>query len=244
MPSYSPQVSVIVAAYNHARFLPQALESVLSQDLGAEQFEVLVIDDGSTDATPEVLRGYTSRLMVLTQPHQGLAAACNAGFATARGEYLARVDADDLVEPSWLRQMLEVLECHPEACCVYPDYVQLLTDGTAQPMPADEGNLFSLLACGVVFRAEAVRAVGGLRPLYWEEYDLYLRLQAHGTFVHLSEPLYLYRRHSLNMTADERARMAGWQQLLAVWGKERLLASGDTPDLLTAIAQAEGCVVP
>ena len=238
MPSYSPQVSVIVAAYNHARFLPQALESVLSQDLGAGQFEVLVIDDGSTDATPEALRGYASRLTVLTQPHRGLAAACNAGFAAARGRYLARVDADDVVAPSWLRRTIEMLECHPEACCVYPDSIHLLTDGTAQPMPTGEGNLFSLLACGVVFRAEAVRAVGGLRPLYWEEYDLYLRLQTHGTFVHLSEPLYRYRRHARGMTADERARMAGWQQLLAVWGKERLLASGGTPELLTAIAQA------
>lgn len=230
-----PKVSVVIAAYNQAQHLPQALESVLAQDLDPELFEVVVVDDGSTDETPAILNQCGSRIIVVRQTNQGLPAACNAGFATARGGFIARLDADDFVAPAWLRRELEVFERTPKACCVYPDYVQLFTDGALESMSIEPGNLYSLLACGTMVKADAIRAVGGVRTFFWEEYDLYLRLQEHGTFVHVPEPLYVYRRHDANMTNDSQARQAGWRQLIRAWGSERLLAAGSSPELTEAL---------
>lgn len=231
-----PRVSVVVTTHNQARYLPEALSSVLAQDLPSDLFEVIVVDDGSTDKTPEALHRYTDRIILSRQPHQGLTAACNEGFARARGVYVARLDSDDFVDPAWLRREMELLDQSPQACCVFPRYVQVFANGTRTPMPIAENNLYSLLACGTMFRVDAVRLVGGFRAVYWEEYDLYLRLRDSGLFLHVPEPLYYYRQHSSSMTADPHARRAGWQQLIHVWGSQRLLAAGACPELLEAIA--------
>jgi len=101
-------VSLIIATFNHARFLGAAIDSALAQTLGA--VDVIVVDDGSTDDTPAVLARYAGRVRVLRQPNRGLAAARNAGLAAARGTYVAFLDADDVMAPTKLAAQLEVLE--------------------------------------------------------------------------------------------------------------------------------------
>ena len=226
-----PELSVVMATYNQAATLAEALESLLLQDLGPDRWEVIVVDDGSTDRTPELLRRYAGRVKVHTQTHQGLPAACNAGLAQAGGEYLARMDSDDRVEPDWVRQELELLRAHPEACAVYPDYAEFREDGSVLPRPAQQENLYSLMACGTLFRTEALRAVGGYRPFYWEEYDLYLRLRQRWLLLHLPKPLYFVRSHPARMTARAEQRQQGWKELIREWGRETLLSAGTDPEL-------------
>ncbi len=225
------QVSIVMSTYNQADTLTEALESVLRQDLEKECWEVIVVDDGSTDRTPELLCAYADRVKVHSRSHQGLPAACNTGLAQARGEYLARMDSDDRVASDWVRQELEVLRAHPEACAVYPDYVEFREDGSLHPRPTREGNLYSLMACGTLFRTQALRSVGGYRPFYWEEYDLYLRLQQRWSLLHLPKPLYFARNHPARMTAQDEQRQQGWKELIQVWGRETLLAAGTDPEL-------------
>jgi hypothetical protein len=90
-------VSLIIATFNHERFLAVALDSALAQTLAG--VEVIVVDDGSTDDTPAVLSRYTDRVRVIRQANRGLAAARNAGLAAARGTYVSFLDADDVVTP-------------------------------------------------------------------------------------------------------------------------------------------------
>lgn len=98
-----PTLSVIIPAYNSARYLPETIESVLTQ--AGSDVEIIVVDDGSTDATPEVLAHYADRICIIRQANQGLSAARNRGIAQASGSWLAFLDADDL----WLPQFAETM---------------------------------------------------------------------------------------------------------------------------------------
>jgi glycosyltransferase involved in cell wall biosynthesis len=232
-------VSVIVATHDQASYLTQALESVLDQTLDRERFEVIVVDDGSSDATPEILRRYAHRVVLLTQPHQGLVPACNLGLRHARGDYFARMDSDDFVAAGWLRRELEILDDHPDAWGVYPEYVEVMENGERRPRRADgDDGLYRLPACGVMFRTAIVRAVGGYRPLYWEEYDLYLRLRDRGRLLHVPEPLYFYRKNPAGMTAAPSRRRAGWLELIGMWGEPALRAAGTSRELDAALTEA------
>lgn len=233
-----PRLSLMIATHNQEGTLEQALRSALQQDLGPGHCEVIVVDDGSTDRTPEILRRYTAKLRLFPQPNRGLAAACNTGLAQARGEYFARLDSDDWAAPSWLRRLLDLLERHPEACGAYPDYTELREQDRTVFRPAREDNLYSLLACGTLFRTQSLQEVGGYRNLFWEEYDLYLRLRERWPLLHLPEPLYFVRKHPDSMTADASRRRQGWQELLRLWSAQQLRSAGSDPELEEAVAEA------
>lgn len=231
MPPASTRVSVLVCTRDQASFLKEALDSALAQDLAPGSWEVLVIDDGSTDGTPEILKSYGGRIRSFRSPPSGLAAACNRGIAEARGAWLARLDSDDSVSPSWLRRMLDAAERGSGAVCATCDRYELHPDGRRERVEVSPGDIYKLIACGSLFRTEALRRVGGLRPLYWEEYDLYLRLRPLGAFVHVPEPLYHYRRHPDGMTADPSRHRQGWRELLESWGARALLDAGSDSEL-------------
>ena len=236
--SRAPRVSVVMAAYNAEAFIEAAIESALAQTLPADVWELLVVDDGSTDGTRARAARFGEPVRWIEQAHAGLVPACNRGLREARGEFFARLDADDVVDPRWLERCLAALEKHPGWACVLPDHVQWNVDGSKTPRRTEEGNVFDFLACGTLFRTAAVRAAGGFRPLYWEEVDLYLRLQARGEFGYLHEGLYTYRRHADNMTASAARRKDGWRELAATWGAPALRAAGRS-DELEAVLNAE-----
>jgi glycosyltransferase involved in cell wall biosynthesis len=127
----NPRVSVVVPCYNYGRFVGDAVGSILAQSF--RDFEVIVVDDGSTDDTPDVLRQITDqRVRVLRKPNEGCAAARNTGRALARGEFLAFLDADDLWRPTFLERQLEVLEAEPEVDYCFADLVRS-TNGQLLP---------------------------------------------------------------------------------------------------------------
>jgi glycosyltransferase involved in cell wall biosynthesis len=113
------KISVIMAVYNGQRFLGEALDSILQQTF--TDFELLVVDDGSTDSTPQILSTYAerdSRLRVIRQPNGGVSAAVNRALARAQGEFIARMDSDDRMLPDRLERQLKFFNDHPEASVV------------------------------------------------------------------------------------------------------------------------------
>lgn len=123
------RVSVVIPAYNCAGTVQAAVTSVLGQDLA--DLELIVVNDGSTDRTGEVLAEFGDRIRVLTQPNGGLAAARNAGQRAATGEYLAWMDADDLMAPGRLRAQADVLRTHPAIGVVSSDFSAFRGTGEA-----------------------------------------------------------------------------------------------------------------
>lgn len=116
----SPLISVVIPAYQHARALPACIDSVLAQTY--PNIEIIVVDDGSTDDTQEVLRQYAKKITVISQENQGGNAARNRGLAVAKGEYCICVDADVVMRPAMLDMMLDALQQHPEASFAYSGF--------------------------------------------------------------------------------------------------------------------------
>jgi glycosyltransferase involved in cell wall biosynthesis len=116
-----PLVTVTIPTYNCAEYLPDTLDSVLRQSY--PQVEIVVVDDGSTDNTPRILAGYGDRLTVVSQPHQGLGAARNAGVRRATGDFVAFLDADDIWEPDKLELQMQLFLAHPSTDVTYTNFV-------------------------------------------------------------------------------------------------------------------------
>jgi hypothetical protein len=124
-----PSVSVVVPAYNLARFLGKAIDSALAQDWPAEALEVIVVDDGSIDETPQVLAGYGDRIGAIRQPNGGLVRAVDRGLAEVTGDYVALLDADDEWPADRLSRHVSFLEAHPEVGLVHGDMTIVDADG-------------------------------------------------------------------------------------------------------------------
>jgi glycosyltransferase involved in cell wall biosynthesis len=115
----TPFVTVLIDTYNYGQYIEEAVESVLAQEFPREQREILVVDDGSTDDTPERLKKYGDEIRYVRKPNGGQASAFNLGFAAARGEIIATLDADDVWLPHKLRRVCETFENNPDAGMVY-----------------------------------------------------------------------------------------------------------------------------
>ena len=131
------KVTVLIDTYNHERFIERAITSVLEQDMPLDDVEILVIDDGSTDRTPELVRCFEPRVRYLQKPNGGQASAFNFGFAQARGEIIATLDGDDRWTKEKLRRVLETLDANPEVGIVghgfYEEYSHGRPDGLILP---------------------------------------------------------------------------------------------------------------
>jgi glycosyltransferase involved in cell wall biosynthesis len=233
-----PEISVVVATHNMGRFLPNALDSLLAQSLPQHKFEIIVVDDGSTDSTKEVLSRFASRVRILRHPRRrGLVPSVNRGLQQARGRYLVRVDADDEAAPDLLYLGSRWLRANPRAACVVSDRIEL-RQGRRVRKKVDPENPYSLIACGSVFPTRLLRNIGHYRQLYWEEYDLYLRLREQGEFLYLPLPRYFYRKHARSMTHNQEQRKSGWRELLDCWGAETLRNAGFNPELEAVLREA------
>ena len=148
------KVTVLIDTYNHERFIERAITSVLEQDMPLDDVEILVVDDGSTDRTPELVRRFEPRVRYLRKPNGGQASAFNFGFAQARGEIIATLDGDDWWAREKLRRVLETLAANPEVGMVghgfYEEYSHGRPDGLILPGPRLPFGSRRAAGCGIV----------------------------------------------------------------------------------------------
>jgi glycosyltransferase involved in cell wall biosynthesis len=205
-----PRVSVIIPAYNCDRYITQAIDSVLSQDYWA--YEVVVVDDGSTDTTPQKLADYGSRIRVIRQKNQGVSAARNRGIEEARGELVAFLDADDYFLPHKLAHQVLQFEAYPPVGIVHSGWQRIDQSGTPliDVTPWKDVPELTLehwlrwkpvLPSAMMFRRHWLEACGGFdhRFSQAEDTDLVLRLATMGCLaVWLPEVTVCYRQHPQN----------------------------------------------
>lgn len=219
-----PPVSVLIPSYNASDTLRECLESIAAQTFS--DFEIVLVDDGSTDATGELLADWVTReprLRTIRRAHGGIVAALQTGLAACTGRYVARMDADDRSHPDRLERQVRFMEDHPETALVscrveaFPPedvrggfriYLEWLNGLLTHEQITREIFVESPLPHpSVMFRREAVAAVGGYEERGWpEDYDLWLRMYLAGArFAKLPETLVSWREHPDRLTrADSR----------------------------------------
>ncbi|MBI5696867.1 MAG: glycosyltransferase family 2 protein [Nitrospirae bacterium] len=216
-----PRVSVIITSYNYGRYLAEAVESVVAQT--CRDYEIIIVDDGSTDDTPEVAdalkaRYPSHRIKVVTQQNQGLSGARNAGIWEAAGEYIQPLDADDMLAPDYLEVTVKALDEDPGVSFVYtaPYYFGELAcrhkgGGPDREFSLDRLINTNILSICAMFRKGAWEDVGGFklrgRHTGYYDWEFWLSLAEAGhTGRFIDRPLYMYRRHEGSEVAGAMLR--------------------------------------
>ncbi len=208
------KVSVIVPTYNYGRFIEGCLNSIFSQTF--KDFEVIVVDDGSTDGTGEIIKSYPRPVRSIYQENRGLPAARNRAIEASQGEYLAFLDSDDLWLPEKLGEQVRIMDGDRELGIVFSDASafdgeKIIRESILEEESICTGHCFARLFMGnflvmptVMIRKSCLRQTG----LFDEtlpvvaDYDLWLRISAFFRIGFVDRPLAMYRVHPSNMSKD------------------------------------------
>lgn len=212
-----PRVSVVMAIYNTERYLRQAVESILAQSY--RDLEFIIVDDGSDDGGLELLRTMAdSRLRVVSRSHEGFTRALNAGIELATGDYIARMDGDDIAAPRRLEHQVTLLDQYPEIGVV-GTACQRIDEGDkflASWFPPATDKLIRhtmirhnpFLHPSVTMRRAVLQRAGGYDERYVvaQDYDLWFRMASYCQLANVTEPLMKLRTHSASLSSANQRR--------------------------------------
>jgi glycosyltransferase involved in cell wall biosynthesis len=256
----APRVTALIDTYNHERFVEQAIESILAQEFPASDLEILVVDDGSTDRTPEIVRTFAPRVRLLTKPNGGQASAFNAGIPAAQGEIIAFLDGDDWWHPSKLSRTIEFLDSHQNVGLLGHAILQVdsIVGKSFLTIPPEEcemsfdtfesAALFRQMMCFYGTSRLAIRKSVALSVLPIPERivieaDEFLAVAAtaKSRAALLAEPLAYYRLHAANhyhMHCPDERRLRRMLQSLDALASElppRLAAANISPAAISVL---------
>lgn len=214
--SQSPVISVLMSVHNGEKYLRPAMTSLLQQTFA--DFELIVVDDGSQDGSPAILQEFAaqdSRVVVVSHENQGLTRSLNVGCQRARGEFIARMDADDVALPRRFEKQVQFLREHPEVVAVGSEVLLMDEQGWLigpRHQPPGHAEIEARLLAGdggamthpaVLVRATALRQVGGYQEKFvtGQDLDLFLRLGEVGRLANLPEVLLHWRQHRQSVNA-------------------------------------------
>lgn len=195
---------MVVTNYNYEKYVARCIRSLMEQSISRNEFEVIVVDDNSSDSSLEILRNFHDDIrLIQLDSNVGLASASNIGINQAKGRYIVRVDSDDFVHPEFLRTLaiyMEMLSADFDA--VQIDYCEVSEGG--QILSIQSAPL-APIACGILYKSEVLVSLGsyknGLR--IHEDVDLARRFQAAGLRMgHLPIPLYRYVKHENSLSRN------------------------------------------
>jgi CMP-N-acetylneuraminic acid synthetase len=209
----APLVTVYITNYNYGHFIKQAINSVLQQTYSP--IEILIIDDGSTDNSKEVINRYESldNITVIYQQNKGLNITNNIALRVSKGKYIVRLDADDYFTNDAIELMVEKLEQDENLGLVFPDYFYVDANGkiigehTRHDFDSDV-SLFDQAAHGActMIRSSFLKNLGGYNENFscQDGYELWVKFISHYKVTNINEPLFFYRQHGKNLTSNEK----------------------------------------
>ena len=206
--SLPPKISVVMPTYNQAEFLPAALDGIFTQRL--QDFELIVVNDGSTDQTEQILNEYHKKhaFILINQTNQKLPGALNTGFSQARGQYLTWTSSDNITLPGWLEVMSKYLDENPGAYMVYSDWEVIdENDNSLGILKTFDYDPFLLMRVNYIqasfmYRRTCQERLGLYNPeyIYAEDWEYWIRISRCFPIVHIPEVLYQYRYHRESLT--------------------------------------------
>jgi glycosyltransferase involved in cell wall biosynthesis len=207
----SPLVSIVTPVFNGERFLAETLQSVEMQTM--TDYEHVIVDDGSTDGTRQIISEYlarNARSRVIRQDNAGESSAVNSGVKSANGRYITILNSDDLLRPNHLEESARVLDIHNNVSAVYPDWQMI--DAQSKPLKSVRTVDFSYrsflvdLVCapgpGTMFRADALKneSARDVSLKYISDYEMWTRLSTQGPLMRIPKELAAWRLHASNVT--------------------------------------------
>lgn len=238
------RISVIMSVYNAGRYVKEAVDSILGQTFS--DLEFIIINDGSTDDSGKVLSAFRDpRIRLVHQENRGLIRSLNTGVEMARGEYIARQDADDVSLPLRLEKQAAFLDAHPEIAIVGTSVIETDEDGDFLKIydsPADDAEIkkalsFDVPVChaSMMFRKMAIKDVGLYREKLRlvEDYDLLLRVGERSKLGNIREPLYKVRIRPGSVCAVNRFDLQRRYVLVRKLSEERARTGRDSLDAMT-----------
>lgn len=256
-----PFVSILIDTYNHEKFIEQAIVSVLEQDFPASDREILVVDDGSADRTPEILKKFEPQVRLLPKQNGGQASAFNLGIPQCRGELVAFLDGDDWWAPDKLARVCAALAADPSVGIVGHGIVNVQRDGTQQAETLREGFLFRansregallfrrrgafLGTSRMTIRTELLRRIGPVPEAIAIQADefLFTLASAMSNVRILPESLTYYRLHAENLFqigSRDPQKMQRIQSSLAMLANtlyDRIVSLGIAPEIANAVVE-------
>ena len=240
-----PLVSIVTPTYNQADYLAETIESVLAQTYPA--IEYIVVDDGSTDGTRDVLASFEGRIAWSSQPNAGQVRTLNAAWERCTGQYLTYLSSDDLLHPEAIARLVQHLERNPEAACVFPDAD--LIDSTSKVVRGQVCRPFDLQALiveqechigpGALWRQSVHKAVGGWRPdlRLAPDREFWMRVARLGRIDFLPEVLAGYRLHPQSISYKVVSEAASMEYLQVL---DAYFAAGVGPGIAERRDEAYG----
>ena len=223
----TPVASIIVTAYNYEAYVEECLASCLDQE-GDADFEVILVDDGSTDGTLAKARTFAKRISIIAQKNAGVEHAANTALAESSGRFIVRVDADDRLKPNYLHTTLAVFaNAPPDVGFVYSEYYEIDANGQVRQrrtLPDFDTEEITrrgdFLATGTLYRRSTILAAKGYpsrkRNCGLENYELTLTLLQAGTRgICVHENLFDYRIHAANMSSTRQHEIVSYGDELA-----------------------------
>lgn len=253
-----PLVSAVMAVHNEERHISSAIESILSQDFA--DFELVIVDDASTDGTPTILRDVASQdhrvNVVMNTTNQGMGRSFNRGVSVSRGRYIARMDGDDVALSGRFAGQVAALESDP-GFAVVGGQLELIDEhgtwvGNRQYPLTDDALKRNILRFSpfahpaTMIRRAAIEEAGGYDQRYTpaEDLDLWCRLGRRWKFANLSDYVLRYRLHNRSMTARHSRRMQ-WQTLAVRWRAVTHYGyRPSAPDVVYSLAQLAALPIP
>ena len=208
------KVSVIIPVYNGEKYISEAIDSVLNQTY--KDFEIIVIDDGSRDNTPKILKEYGDKIRWKSQEHKGQASALNEGINMAKGKYIAYLDADDVFLPERLEIEVKYLDAHPDVGLVYSDFYKIDKNGKIRRIiksrPQDNFVLLQInyiTRIAVMHRRECLNEVGLFDESITgdDDWDMWIRISEKFKMGYIDKPLAKYRIHGGNISLTRPRRL-------------------------------------
>ena len=222
-------ITIYITNYNYGQFIQNAIDSVLTQE--SVDFELLIIDDGSTDNSRDIIETYrdNENVTIIYQENKGLNVTNNVALHLSKGDYIMRLDADDYLAPLALKKLSDELESDPELGLVFPDYYivdaeENIIEHHKRHDFRKEVTLYDQAAHGActMIRADFLRALGGYNENYkcQDGYELWIKFISKYKVANVSEPLFSYRQHGNNLTSNENRILGTRAQINADYIKD------------------------
>ncbi len=213
------KITIIICSYNNSKYLKKCLKSIFNQSISKKYYDVILIDDKSTDKSLKIIKYFENKrnlLIIKNKKNIGLVKSCNIAIKKSKTDFIVRVDSDDYISKDFIKYFLKFI--YKKYDFIYSNY-KIIKKNSIENIKIDKFK--KLISCSVALKKNILVQIGGYRNFLWEEYDLYLRyLKKTKKIFKINKYLYYYRHHKNNMTKLKSWKIKAWKELNKAYKKK------------------------